>query len=105
MRILLIVGGIFLLVGCTVFESSTYQNRSTPETTVVIATGAAAEAAAQSSTVYNCPSCGGSSSQSPRTTQQRGTSSVTDAVVHRAIEDTGWAISRGISQQINGIFD
>ena len=57
MRSWLIVG-VVLVSGCSTFESSRYEHRSTPEETVVVASGRAAEEAARSSTVYNCPSCG-----------------------------------------------
>ena len=103
MRVYLIAG-VVLLSGCSTFESSRYENRSTPDETVVVATGRAAEEAARSSTVYNCPSCGGGGSPTPGGTSQK-VSTVTDEVVERAIEDTGWAISRGISRKINEVFE
>ena len=104
MRSLLIVG-VVLVSGCSTFESSRYEHRSTPEETVVVASGRAAEEAARSSTVYNCPSCGSESSGSPGSPNPSRTQSVADDVVERAVEDAGWAISRGISQKIYEVFE
>ena len=104
MRFWLIVG-VVLVSGCSTFESSRYDHRSTPDETVVVATGRAAEEAARSSTVYNCPSCGSESSGTPSSPNPSRTQSVADDVVERAVEDAGWAISRRISQKIYEIFE
>lgn len=105
MRSLLLLGGIFLASGCTTFESSTYENKSTKEGTVVTATGRAAEVAAGANTSHNCPSCGSEDSGASGSPNSSRTQTVADEVVDRAIEDAGWAISRQISQKIYEILD
>ena len=51
---------ILTTVGCSTFQPSTYENRSTGEQTVITATGRAADNAAAASTSHNCPTCTGS---------------------------------------------
>lgn len=108
MRLLLLLGGIFLASGCTTFESSTYDNKSTKEGTVVTATGRAAEVAAEANTSHNCPTCAPPTSTSPSTTSNATQTQIDEAgqrITNSAINRFSYRIERAINRGIDNIFD
>lgn len=108
MRSLLLLGGIFLASGCTTFESSTYENKSTKEGTVVTATGRAAEVAAGANTSHNCPTCVSSTSRSPGTTGSATQTQVDKAgerITNSAINRFSYRIEQAINEGIDDLFE
>ena len=98
-----------LVSGCSIFEASAYENRSTKDGNVVTATGRAAEGAASANTSHNCPTCApngsvggsGSTSNQPRSRTQEST----DRIVNSAGDTFSSEISRGVNQAIRDVFD
>ena len=96
-----------LVSGCSMFEPSAYENRSTKDGNVVTATGRAAEGAASANTSHNCPTCapnasaGGSTSNQPRSRTQEST----DRIVTGASDTLTNEISQGVNQAIRDVFD
>ena len=110
MRICSILAFVALVVsGCSMFEPSTYENKSTKDGNVVTATGKAAEGAASANTSHNCPTCApnasaggsGSTSNQPRSRTQEST----DRIVNSAGDTLSSEISRGVNQAIRHVFD
>ncbi len=109
------VCSIFILLasfgsGCSMFESSTYENRNTKDGNVVIATGKAAEGAASANTSHTCPTCAPSNgsaagsvstSNQPRTRTQEST----DRIVTGAGDTLTNEISQSVNQAIRDVFD
>jgi hypothetical protein len=98
----LMLFGVLVVSGCSSFQASHYENRSTAAGTVVTATGKAAEVAAAANTSHNCPSCASGPSSASRTTQQQNQ---VERVVTSAIDTTSYEISRTINDAIRGLFD
>lgn len=100
---------IFFLSGCSSLESSTYENRSTKDETVVTASGKAAEVAAGANTSHNCPSCapdstqggGSSSSNEPKSKVEESTDRIFDSATNTLTSE----ISNEVNQSIRKIFD
>ena len=98
-----------LASGCSMFEPSAYENRSTKDGNVVTATGRAAEGAASANTSHNCPTCApngsaggsGSTSNQPRSRTQEST----DRIVNSTGDTLSSEISRGVNQAIREVFD
>ena len=108
MRSLLLLGGIFLASGCTTFESSTYENKSTKEGTVVTATGRAAEVAAGANTSHNCPTCAPTTSTSASTTSSATQTQVDKAgerITNSAINRFSYRIEIAINEGIDALFE
>ena len=110
MRICMIITVAALVVsGCSMFEPSTYENKSTKDGNVVTATGKAAEGAASANTSHNCPTCApngsaggsGSTSNQPRSRTQEST----DRIVTGASDTLTNEISQGVNQAIRDVFD
>ena len=110
MKICSVLTFVALLVsGCSIFEPSAYENRSTKDGNVVTATGRAAEGAASANTSHNCPTCApngsvggsGSTSNQPRSRTQEST----DRIVNSAGDTLSSEISRGVNQAIRDVFD
>ena len=104
-----VVFSALLASGCSMFEPSTYENKSTKDGNVVTATGKAAEGAASANTSHNCPTCApngsaggsGSTSNQPRSRTQEST----DRIVNSAGDTFSSEISRGVNQAIRDVFD
>ena len=104
----MLVGAVLLLGGCTTFESSTYEHRSTKEGTVVTATGRAAEVAAGANTSHNCPTCAPTTSTPAITTSSSTQTHVDEAgkrIASSAINRFSYRIERAINEGIDDIFD
>ena len=104
----ILVGAVLLLGGCTTFESSTYENRSTKEGTVVTATGRAAEVAAGANTSHNCPTCVSSTARSPGATGSATQTQVDKAgerITTSAINRFSYRIEQAINEGIDDLFD
>ena len=104
----MLVGAVLLLGGCTTFESSTYENRSTKEGTVVTATGRAAEVAAGANTSHNCPTCAPTTSTSASTTSSATQTQVDTAgerITNSAINRVSYRIEQAINDGIDDLFD
>jgi hypothetical protein len=98
----------FVVSGCSMFEPSTYENKSTKDGNVVTATGKAAEGAASANTSHNCPTCApngsaggsGSTSNQPTRTQES-----TNRIVTGASDTLTNEISQGVNQAVRDVFD
>ena len=108
-NIFLIFCSLAYLAGCSTFESSTYENRSTEDENVVTATGKAAEVAAGANTSHNCPSCStepsgagaSTGSQAPQSKVEESTARVVDSATDTLTSE----ISNEVNQSIRKIFD
>ena len=109
MRCLLSVLAMPIALGaCSSLESSTYENRSTKDETVVTATGKAAEVAAGANTSHNCPSCGPDSPSGSASTQDPPQTKVeesTDKILTSAGDTLTNEISQEVNKTIRKIFD
>jgi hypothetical protein len=107
MKNILILLSMFM-VGCSTFQPSTYENQSTAEGNVVIATGRAADNAASSNTTHNCPSCVYSGSRANAGTYGQRTNQRNDSYVARignsAVNTAAGEISNEINSSIRDYF-
>ena len=90
----------FALGACSSLESSTYENRSTKDETVVTATGKAAEVAAGANTSHNCPSCGPDSPSGSASTQDPPKTKVEESA-DKIATSAGDTLTNEISQEVN----
>jgi len=98
-----------LLVGCSTFEPSTYENRSTKDGNVVTATGKAADVAAGANTSHNCPSCADDqeSDALPQDANQAPSKieKSTERIADSATDTLTDEVSREINEAIRDAFD
>lgn len=103
----LLIGLSLLMVGCSSFQPSTYENRNTPYGNEVIATGRAADNAGNANQSMNCPSCavsGRTQNGNYRTQYGHSKPDYVTSIGNSAVNTAASEISNELNSQIREAF-